>query len=465
MTDALKATLNALTTGRKAALDRLFELLRIPSISTDPSHFADCDRAADWCARELSTVGIEASVRKTTGRPMVVGTRRTQQPGRPHVLFYGHYDVQPVDPLSLWSRPPFDPSLAEDATNGPVIVGRGAADDKGQLMTFVEACRAWISATGDLPISVTVLLEGEEESGSPSLEPFLKGNAMELSHDLALVCDTGQWSKDTPAITTMLRGIAFTELVVSGPDRDLHSGMYGGAALNPIRALTHILAGMHDENGRIQIPSFYDGILEPPAEQVRQWAGLGFDPHKFLGGVGLKEPVGERGRSVLEQIWARPTAEINGIWGGHSGPGSKTIVPRAAHAKVSFRLVAHQEPGEVAGMIREYIAQRKPAGLDATVSFTGPGVRPAFSPVGSPAVAAGKRAMERAFGREVLFTREGGSGPEADLADTLGAPLVFIATGLDEDQIHAPNERVDMVRLLKGAETAAYLWDELAALS
>jgi len=264
---------------------------------------------------------------------------------------------------------------------------------------------------------------------------------------------------------TGIRGVVHAQIDVYGPERDLHSGSFGGAVPNPLQALAGLLAGLHDANGRVMLPGFYAKVADLTRAERELFARLPFDEKAWLAAAGNSGAAsGEAGYTTLERLWARPTAEINGVWGGHTGSGSKTIVPREAHAKLSFRLVAHQEPAEVASMLRAYIAQRKPAGLEVTVSFTGPGVRPAFSPPGSPAVAAGRRAMERAFGREVLFTREGGSGPEADLADTLGAPLVFIATGLDEDQIHAPNERVDTGRLLKGAETAAYLWEELAAL-
>jgi acetylornithine deacetylase/succinyl-diaminopimelate desuccinylase-like protein len=252
---------------------------------------------------------------------------------------------------------------------------------------------------------------------------------------------------------------------VTGPDRDLHSGSFGGAVPNPLHALAALLAGLHDAAGRVTLPRFYDAVLPLSAAERDLLARLPFSEKAWLAEAGdSRAAAGEQGFTTLERIWARPTAEINGMWGGHTGPGGKTIVPREAHAKMSFRLVAHQEPAEVAGMLRDFVAQHTPPGLEIVVTVDGPGVRPSFSPIDSPAVAAGRRAMERAFGQEILFTKEGGSGPEADLADILGAPLVFIAVGLDEDRIHAPNERVDMKLLLKGAETAAYLLDELAAL-
>jgi acetylornithine deacetylase/succinyl-diaminopimelate desuccinylase-like protein len=279
-----------------------------------------------------------------------------------------------------------------------------------------------------------------------------------------VVTDTSMWAADVPSMCVGMRGLLAAQIDLAGPELDLHSGSFGGAVPNPLHAMAALLAGLHDAEGRVTLPGFYDKVA-PLSPQERELIGrLPFGEKQWLASAGNSRAAsGEAGYGTLERIWARPTAEVNGMWGGHTGPGGKTIIPREAHAKISFRLVAHQEPADVAAALREYVAAATPPGIEATVTPSGPGVRPAFSPIDSPAVAAGRRAMERAFGREVLFTREGGSGPEADLTEILRAPLVFVAVGLDSDRIHAPNEKAEMALLLKGAEAAAYLWHELAA--
>lgn len=313
------------------------------------------------------------------------------------------------------------------------------------------------------PVTVKLIVEGEEESGSEHFAALLRRERERLACDVIVISDTTMWAADVPSMCTGMRGLVPVEVTLTGPVRDLHSGSFGGGVPNPLHALADLLSGLHDEAGRVTLPRFYDRVL-PLAEQERDLlARLPFDEKRWLAEAGESGAAhGEQGFSTLERIWVRPTAEVNGMWGGHAGPGSKTIIPRAAHAKISFRLVADQDPDDVAAAFREYVAARTPAGIQATVTVQ-PGVRPCHSPIGSPAVLAGRRAMQRAFGREVLFTREGGSGPEADLADILDAPLVFVAVGLDSDQIHAPNESVDLSLLLRGAEASAYLWDELAA--
>ncbi|MDN3719783.1 M20/M25/M40 family metallo-hydrolase [Roseibium salinum] len=350
-----------------ASLDRLFDLLKIRSISTDPAFAAPCREAAEWLAAELTGIGIEASVRDTKGHPMVVGHRKSGKAG-PHVLFYGHYDVQPVDPLNLWKSDPFEPVIETRPDGSKIIVARGAADDKGQLMTFVEAARAYIEETGDLPLDVTILFEGEEESGSPSLHPFLEANRDELSCDLALVCDTSMWNAETPAISVMLRGMVGDEIIVRAANRDLHSGLYGGAAQNPNHIVANIIAGLHDENGRITLPGFYDGVIDVPESVKEMWQELGFF-HRGVPGRRRPEIPARRkkGREPLEHLWTRPTVEVNGMWGGYQGAGSKTVIPAEAHAKFTFRLVGDQDPDKIQEAFRAYVRSKIPA--DCTVEF------------------------------------------------------------------------------------------------
>ncbi|MEO0946457.1 MAG: M20/M25/M40 family metallo-hydrolase, partial [Pseudomonadota bacterium] len=333
--------LQAVDSGLDESLDRLFALMRIKSISTDPAHKADCQTCAEWLAGELNAIGFDASVHPTHGHPMVVAHNKASD--GPHVLFYGHYDVQPVDPLELWDADPFDPAIKTMPDGSKRITGRGSADDKGQLMTFVEACRAYKFTTGALPCSVTIFFEGEEESGSPSLDGWLEENGDEIKANIALVCDTNMWDRDTPAISTTLRGMLGEEITIKAANMDLHSGYFGGPAINPIRVLSDVLASLRDENGAVTIPGFYDGVLEIPADIKEIWDNLNFDADAFLGSVGLSHPAGEKDRTVLEQVWTRPTCEICGIWGGYTETGFKTVLPAEAHAKISFRLVGEQD--------------------------------------------------------------------------------------------------------------------------
>jgi acetylornithine deacetylase/succinyl-diaminopimelate desuccinylase-like protein len=341
---AIDGVLAAIDQNLDKSLERLFELLRIPSVSTDPAFAGECEKAAQWLAAELRALDFDAAVRPTAGRPMVVAHSRGETTTeKPRVLFYGHYDVQPPDPLDLWETSPFEPHIKE-VGGRKQIAARGSADDKGQLMTFIEACRGFRAVDGKLPLPVTILFEGEEETGSPSLKPFLDANRHELKADVALVCDTDMWDAETPAITTMLRGLVLEEVVIKGASHDLHSGLFGGPAINPIRVLARVLADIHDKDNLVAIPGFYDGVGEIDPEIRAQWMGLKFDEGRFLGDIGLKIPAGEKGRHVLEQMWSRPTCDMNGIIGGYTGEGSKTVIPARASAKVSFRLVGDQDP-------------------------------------------------------------------------------------------------------------------------
>jgi acetylornithine deacetylase/succinyl-diaminopimelate desuccinylase-like protein len=463
---ALTSVLDRLAEARPAALERLLQFLAIPSISTDPVYHQSCLEAANWCAEALREIGFTARVESTSGKPMVVAhwRRADRASPAPHVLFYGHYDVQPPDPLEAWNAPPFEAQLVDDQHYGKVIVARGASDDKGQVMTFIEACRAWLAAHGELPVDVSVLLEGEEESGSPSLAPFLAVHGEELRADIALVCDTGQWDATTPAITAFLRGLAFSEVIVSGPSRDLHSGLYGGPARNPIRVLAEVLAALHDEHGRVTITGFYDDVREPSAGQRAAWRALGFDAASFLGDIGLSEPAGETGFSVLEQLWSRPTLEINGIIGGYTGPGTKTVIPTRATAKVSFRLVPDQNPAKVLDGLHRFIEERLPT--DATVAFAGEG--------GSPAVCldtealvfqAARRALEAEWGKPPVIMGCGASIPIVEsLRSRLGMDALLVGFALEDDRIHSPNEKYNLTSFEKGARSWARILAELGTI-
>lgn len=445
------------------AMQRLFELLRMQSISTDPQYAPHCVEAADWLVKDLSTIGFDAKRHDTPGHPMVVAKLMGDKDA-PHFLFYGHYDVQPVDPLELWDAPPFEPQLQETPV-GKVIRARGAADDKGQLMTFVEACRAWKKVSGGLPANITVFFEGEEESGSPSLIPFMENNIDLLKADLAMVCDTGMWNENTPAISTMLRGMVGEQLTITGPSLDLHSGMYGGPAMNPIRVLTRILAGLHDDTGRITLKGFYDGVTEPPDEVKRQWQALNHDESDFLGSVGLSTPAGEQGYSVLEQIWSRPTCDVNGIWGGYTGEGFKTVLPSKASAKVSFRLVGDQNPEKIQAAFHQYVREQLPP--DCSVEFKSKDAAGAtVMPVDAPAFSRAHQALSDEWENDAVYAGCGGSIPVVGhIKHILDMDSLLVGFGQDDDAIHSPNEKYNVSSFQKGTRSWARILDSLAKAS
>ena len=425
--DMLEPVLAAIDGNFDDRCERLFELLRINSISTDPAYAVECRRAAEWLAANLKTSGFSASVRDTAGHPIVVVHHDGPAPDAPHALFYGHYDVQPVDPVELWDF-----------------------DDKGQLMLFVEACRTWKQVHGALPCRLTLLFEGEEESGSPSLKPFLEANADELKADFALVCDTGMWGSDTPAICMTLRGLIGDEIVVRAANRDLHSGHYGGAAANPIHILSKILADIHDDAGRVAIPGFYDGVEETPRPILNSWEKLASSGTDLLGEVGLSAPSGEQGRSVLELIWARPTAEVNGVVGGYTGDGCKTVIAAEASAKVSFRLVNGQDPHKIRAAFREFARECIPA--DRSVEFQEHGASGAIRlDHDSPLMTKAASALSDEWPNQAVLVGMGGSIPiVGDFQSMLGMESILTGFARDDDNIYSPNEKYDLSSFHRG---------------
>jgi acetylornithine deacetylase/succinyl-diaminopimelate desuccinylase-like protein len=466
--EALPAVLDRVDRDLDASLERLFDLLRIQSVSTDPAYANYCRTAADHVAADLRSLGFEASVRPTEGHPIVVGKSGNGDAGSkangkaPRVLFYGHYDVQPVDPLNLWKTPPFEPRIETLEGGRKIIVARGACDDKGQAMTFVEACRAFKAVTGKLPLDITMLIEGEEECGSKNLFGFVRDNAAELRRDLALVCDTGMWDARTPSITTSLRGLVYEEVRLTCADRDLHSGLFGGAARNPIHVLADVLAAMHRPDGSVAIPGFYDGVHELPPDIKADLAGLGLTPEKFLGPIGLKFPAGEQGRLLIEQISTRPTAEVNGIIGGYTGEGAKTVIPGKATAKVSFRLVGDQDPEKIRANFREFVRARLPG--DCQVEFGNFTSAPAFDVAfDNPALTKARTALADEWGKKAVTVGAGGSIPiVGDFKTVLGMDTLMVGFALDDDRVHSPNDKFDLKCFHKGIRSWARI---LAALA
>jgi acetylornithine deacetylase/succinyl-diaminopimelate desuccinylase-like protein len=367
----------------------------------------------------------------------------------PHALFYGHYDVQPVDPLELWHIKPFEPVVKDGR-----LYGRGTSDDKGQLMTFVEAARAWIEAAGALPIKATFLIEGEEESGSPSLVPFLKAHKDELACDIAFVCDTNMWDEKTPAITTRLRGLVHEEVEVTGPALDLHSGLYGGPARNPIKALSAMIAALHDKNGKVTIPGFYEGVAPLPKATKKQWAALKFSEKKLLASIGLKSLAGEKGFSLLEQTWARPTAEVNGMWGGYTGVGTKTVLPAKASAKFTFRLVGKQNPQKILKAFHAFAKKHMPKDAKITFSGKGGGAPASEVPENNAFIRKSAAALKEEWGKEAVLMGSGGSIPIVrHFKDILGMDSVLVGFALNDDAIHSPNEKYNLTSFERGIKS------------
>ncbi|MFF3907493.1 dipeptidase [Streptomyces sp. NPDC001848] len=441
-----------------AFLDDLAEWLRIPSVSAQPERAADVRRSADWLAAKLKETGFPtAEVWQTAGAPAVFAEWPSDDPQAPTVLVYGHHDVQPAAREDGWDSDPFEPVIRDGR-----LYARGAADDKGQVFFHTLGVRAHLAATGRTTpaVHLKLLIEGEEESGSPNFRTLVEQHADRLAADTVIVSDTGMWSADIPTVCTGMRGLAECEITLYGPEQDIHSGSFGGAVPNPATAAARLVAALHDEHARVAIPGFYDGVIDLTDRERELFAELPFDEEQWLRTARSTATYGEAGHTTLERIWARPTAEVNGIGGGYQGPGSKTIIPSSAMVKLSFRLVAGQDPDHIEKVVRAWAADALPTGIRHEVTF-GAATRPCLTPLDHPALQSVVRAMGRAFQQPVRFTREGGSGPAADLQEVLGAPVLFLGVSIPSDGWHAPNEKVELDLLLKGVETAAYLWDDL----
>ncbi|MFB6951753.1 dipeptidase [Streptomyces niveus] len=445
---------------RAAFLDDLAEWLRIPSVSAQPEHDADVRRSADWLAASLRETGFPvAEIWETPGAPAVFAEWPSDDPNAPVVLVYGHHDVQPAAREDGWRTDPFEPVVQDGR-----LYARGAADDKGQVFFHTLGVRAHLAATGRTTpaVHLKLLVEGEEESGSPHFRALVEQRAARLAADAVIVSDTGMWSEDTPTVCTGMRGLAECEIELYGPDQDIHSGSFGGAVPNPATVAARLVAALHDEHERVTVPGFYDGITPLTDTERALIAELPFDEDAWLRTAKSHGTLGEAGYSTLERVWARPTAEVNGMGGGYQGPGGKTIIPSSARLKLSFRLVAGQELDRIERAVADWIDTRIPAGIRHKTTFAA-GTRPCLTPLDHPALQSLARAMGSAFEQKIRFTREGGSGPAADLQDVLGVPVLFLGISVPSDGWHAPDEKVEIDLLMKGVETTAYLWSDLAA--
>lgn len=439
-------------------LDELKSWVAIPSISANPDHRADVRRCCERLVQRMSQIGLDARVLETDGNPLAYG-EWLKAPAKPTILIYGHYDVQPADPLDLWHSPPFEAQVRDGN-----IYGRGTVDDKGQVLMHLAAIEAHLRTRGTLPVNVKVIVEGEEEIGSPNFEAALAKYKEQFHGDLAVISDTAVYAEDVPSLTTSIRGLVHWEVAVHGPNEDLHSGYFGGLIVNPIEALGQIIAALKDGEGRVRVPGFYDGVNDLDAATLAELQHLPFDEVAEAKTHGVPELGGERGRMPLERQWFRPTLECNGIWGGYQGPGSKTIIPSWAKAKISARLVGDQDPQHVKNVVRDYIVGSAPPGVRVEVEAHGD-VRAVTTSRDHPAVAAAARAMQAGFGKPPVFIGTGGTiGPVASFDRILKLPQVLIGVGLPDDRIHAPNEKFTLSQFFAGIKTMCALYDEIAAL-
>jgi acetylornithine deacetylase/succinyl-diaminopimelate desuccinylase-like protein len=444
-------------TSRDRYVAELGALLAIPSISALPEHNADVRRCAEWLADEMRRIGLEnVELIDTPGNPVVYADWLHAE-GAPTILFYGHYDVQPVDPVELWESPPFEATVRDGE-----IYARGAADDKGQVFMHLKAIEAWLSQASRLPVNIRLIIEGEEEVGSVNLDAFVRDNKARLAADVVVVSDSAMFDRGVPSICYSLRGLAYFQIDVRGTTTDLHSGVFGGAVANPAMVLTQILAQMKDRGGRIKIPGFYDEVRELSEEERRAWSRLPFNERKYQRDLGAPKLFGESGYSTLERVWARPTFEVNGLLSGFTGEGAKTVIPATAMAKVSMRLVPDQDPDRIAERFEAYVKKVAPKTVDVTVTRMHGG-RPWITSYDNAFVQAAGRAIEQGFGKTPVFCREGGSIPVVStFQQELGLPAVLFGVGLPDENAHAPNERLDLGNFHSGIVASAYLYDEIS---
>ncbi len=453
----LTEILNHIREDQPAAIDRLCDYLKIPSVSTDPAFKEHCQTAARWTANQLSETGLETTIHQTTGHPVVVGQSKSAGPDVPTVLFYGHYDVQPPDPLEKWTTPPFEPTIRENR-----VYARGSSDDKGQVMCFIEALRAYQVRNIPLPVNVTVLIEGEEECGSVALESFVPQHADILKADIAVVSDTSMWDYGQPAITYALRGLLYFDVKLFGPSRDLHSGVYGGTVPNPATLLTRVLASLFDDDNRVTIPGFYDDVVDLDPAERDEWETLGFCDQVYGKSIGLDALFGEADFSTLERRWARPSCDVNGLYGGYMGEGAKTVIPSFAGGKVSFRLAANQDAIKIKQAFIDWFHANTPAGCTAKIEDHGHAY-PVIVPRDSDYLSAAKRAVQHAAGKPPVLVRDGATIPVVSTFKTeLGLDTLLIGFGLNDDNLHSPNEKFELENYKIGCLTHAALLYELA---
>ncbi|HEY4235056.1 MAG TPA: dipeptidase [Lacipirellulaceae bacterium] len=455
----MSSPLEHIDANRQAFVDDLTDLLRIASVSADPRHAGDIRQAAEWVAAQFKRLGLSTELIETAGHPLVYA-ESPPVPGKPVALVYGHYDVQPPDPLDEWISPPFEPTVRDGN-----IVARGATDDKGQMLTHVKSVEAWIKTVGKLPLQVKFLIEGEEEVGSANLEPFVADQRSRLACDCVVISDCAQFGPGIPAITYGLRGIAYYELRLTGPKQDLHSGVFGGGVTNPANVLVTLLSALKDDHGRIQLPGFYDEVIPLTDAERGEFRSLPFDEAHFMTQLGVSGVSGEASFTTLERRWARPTCDINGLTSGYQGEGAKTVLPARASAKFSFRLVPKQDPAKITVALRKFLEARLPAGIrmELVDHHGAPGV---VVPLDSPYIRAASAAIESGFGRRPVFIREGGSIPiVTTFARELDADVLLLGWGQNDDNTHSPNEKFSLEDYQRGIRASAHLWSELAKLT